>query len=220
MKFSHSKHFWTWFQSNSDLLRKILEMEYRQREYWLREVATHLRAFTKNLFCEFLQSRDGRMLMIITAYGKVEYFRMAEKFVAKAPNLEGWKIVALQPPGMLQGMLVPMFGKAGIDIENLWFLPPKDLRPAKKIFFEVYAELYKEVTTEMMVAVEAVLYNLLGEKAMGLEFDGFEIENVFLLPPEQKDDLLRIEELPAWIENKGCSNWCITENGCLENRKK
>jgi hypothetical protein len=220
MKFSHSKHFWTWFQKNSDLLLILPQMGEAEKEYWIREVATHLRAYTKNLFCEFLFNKGGHMELVITAYGREKYFRMAENFVAKAPRILGWKITALQPPGMLRSVLVAMYGHAGIDVENLWFLPPGHTVGKEKINLRVYGELYKEATVEMRTSVEAVLFNLVGEKTMGLHVENFTVGSVYNLSPEAKDRLLKIEEFPAWLDNNTLSDWVVNEKGELEKRKE
>lgn len=219
MRFSHTNHFWTWFQRNSDLLLTLPKMEDAERQFWMREIDTHLRAYTKRLFCEYVFPQKGPMQLIITAYGKSKYFRMAENFVAKAPRMLGWKIVALQPPGMITQWLVPMYGRCGIDVEKLWFLPAEASVPHGKVVLHIYAELYQQLSSEMEISIEAVLFDLLGERTMGLQVERFKVRSIFYLSQEEKDRLLKIEELPAWLDNNTLSDWVVNEKGELDMRK-
>ncbi len=212
-------HFWTWFQRHSDILLTLPMMEDKEKQFWMREVDGHLRAYTKKLLCEYVFAKHGPVQLIITAGGKAKYFRMAENFVAKAPRMLGWKIVALQPPGLLTGLLVPMYGRAGIDVENLWFMPTGVSTPHDRMHLHIYAELYQEPSTEMEISVEAVLFDLLGEKTMGLQVERFSVHSIYSLSQEEKEQLREIEELPAWIEANSLSDWGVNEKGRLEERK-
>ena len=217
MNYSQVKHFWTWFQKNSDLLLAFPKMNSKEKEYWLREINTHLRAHTKKLFFELLYDNKGTSRFIITTYGNTKYFRMAEAMAAKAPEIPGWEILGLQPPGLIGELLQPMYGHAGIDLQNLKFMPPKKMNDGK-VVLDVYAELYGEVTREMDISVEAYMYELLGEKTIGLEISCFSINNLFHLSAEEKSALIPFKELPAHIVCRDTSAICINEKGFLEKR--
>ncbi|MBO9564895.1 MAG: hypothetical protein J7621_19115 [Niastella sp.] len=51
---------------------------------------THLRAFSKKLLYIIQWKDAGPSRFMISAGGKLEYFNMADKFVAKVPVVEGW----------------------------------------------------------------------------------------------------------------------------------
>lgn len=219
MKYAHADHFWTWFQKHSDLLLALTEMSKQEEEYWFREINTHLRAYTKNLSFEYFSNNEAGCRLIITAYGKARYFRMAETFVAKAPKMDGWEIVALQPPGLLGELLLPFYGRSGIDLTHCWFLPPDHRCIDGRYGLSVYAELYTPVTTEMEIAVEALAYELLGEKTMGLDIGYLTIHNLFECTPAEKQQLLKMDQLPAWLQSNTPSTICINAKGLLQPRK-
>lgn len=219
MKYAYAHHFWNWFQKHSDLLSTLPAMNKNEREYWLREISAHLIAYTKNLSFKYLHRKEAGCRLIITACGKVRYFRMAESFVAKAPKMDGWEILALQPPGMLGEALLSFYGRSGIDLTNCWFLPPDVRCIDGRYGLSVYAELYTDITTEMEIAVEALAWELLGERTMGLDIGWITIHNLLQCTPQEKHQLLKMEQLPAWLQSNTYSLICINEQGLLQPRK-
>ncbi|NII29153.1 hypothetical protein HB364_29005 [Pseudoflavitalea sp. X16] len=219
MKYAHAHHFWTWFQKYSNLLLALPAMNKKEREYWYREINTHLMACTKNLSFELLSSQRRESRLIITTYGKVRYFHLAEAFVAKAPRMPGWQVIALQPPGLLGELLLPFYGRSGIDLTNCWFLPPDHRCIDGRYELSVYAELYTAITTEMNMAVEALAYELLGEKTKGFHISWITIHNLLACTPEEKQRLLRMEQLPAWLHAQGPSAISLHAKGLLQPRK-
>lgn len=67
MRYSQTKQFWTWFQRNSELFLHLNDMDKSEREFWIREMMTHLRAHTKKLFIELMMPVGGPFRLVITA---------------------------------------------------------------------------------------------------------------------------------------------------------
>jgi hypothetical protein len=217
--FSQSKHFWAWFRANSEVLLKIPQMEEKEKNYWLHEIARHLRAYTRKLFFEIIYDPKGVSRFIITSYGNTKYFRMAEMLAKKAPVLPGWQIFGLQPPGLVGPLLVKIYGKAGIDLDNLWFIPPLTRGQDGKLILKVFAELYTEPTAEMEIAVEALVFDRMGEKTMGLEIGWIDVDNIFHLSAEEKKELVRMEEIANWIKCRTAPTFFINKQGVMVQRK-
>lgn len=219
MKYAQSKHFWTWFKRNEKKLQRMPNMDADEREYWLREIATHMRAYTKRLFFEVFFDRNRGSRFIITPYGNPKYFRMAETMARKAPPMDNWEIIALQPPGLLGELLEAGYGRTGIDLNNLWFTTPLERAANGRIMLKIYAELFREPTGEMEIALEAVIYEILGEKVIGLEIGDIELIALWELSEKQKESLVSIGELPAWVSGRDTSSVFINEKGLMEKRE-
>lgn len=220
MKSAQERHFWTWFQRHSLKLQLLSRMDKKEREYWFREIDAHLLACTKKLFFELIQCHQkGLNRLIITAYGNTKYFRRAEAFVAKAPKIPGWEVIALLPPGMLGEGLLSVYSNAGINLTNLWFMPSKEKLGNGKTALVVYAEFLGEVTSEMKIAVGALIYDLLGEKTAGLEIDNIRICNILELPRHELQHLVPIRCLTAYITCRDTSPLFINAKGAMEVRK-
>ncbi|MBO9564688.1 MAG: hypothetical protein J7621_18060 [Niastella sp.] len=112
MNHEQVSHFWTWFRKHNSLLLVLSHMSNSEREYWLREIDTHLTACTKKLSFALYYSHECTASLIITAVGKEKYFRMAENIASRAPHMPGWKIIALQPPVMISVPSAPIRIKA------------------------------------------------------------------------------------------------------------
>lgn len=121
MNCKQADHFWTWFQKHSSLLLVLSHMSIFEREYWLREIDTHLIACTPKLSFAIYYDRESTGSLIITACGKEKHVRMAENLAAKAPHMPGWKIIALQPAVIIGSPHISLQAGAGRWVDN--FLP-------------------------------------------------------------------------------------------------
>ncbi len=220
MAYSHTKHFWTWFQHNSDTLLKAHKMDKKEQEFWLREIHTHLRAYTKKLNFAIVWDDNGVSRFIISADGNARYFNMAEKFVAKAPPVPGWQIFGLQPSNMVPDQLVEQQAlKAGIDLNKCWFTPPALSTFDGKAILTIYAEIFVDITYEMQEVIGSIIANWLGEKTMALEVSDFLLESVFHRSDDDKEkELIPLHELPQHIICRETSTVFINEQGNLINR--
>lgn len=214
MKFSPSKHFWTWFKRNSQTLLEAQQMNQREQQYWLHEITAHLKACSKKLSFMILWDKKGISRFIISARGNTRYFPTAEKFVAKAPDMPGWEIIGLQPPNLLPKPLVEeVISKAGIMFGQCWMYPPDYDMATGKARLRIFAEAYPPVTNAMIDAIHVIVCNLLGEKIVGLEIEYIDLESIFSLDPKEKKLLIKLEDLPAHIRGNDTSGWEVNING-------
>jgi hypothetical protein len=165
-------------------------MNKKEQDYWVREVDTHLRAFSKKLLYAIQWMDTGPSKFIISAGGKLEYFNMADKFIAKAPAIEGWELMALQPPFLFQNELfVDKAFKVGIDLTTCWLEPPPAERE-DKVRINVFAEVYQGITYEMKEAVTDYLWNILGERVYGSEVEFTSLDSIFQLQDAKRKEKL------------------------------
>ena len=210
------KHFWKWFQQQSEIYRCLHKIHKKEVGYWMDELIVHLQAYCKHVYPSIWLADDGTMAkLIITAAGNHRYFRRVEEIVAKAPPVAGWEIVALYPPCPIDEGIAAQYGHTGIDPHNLWFLPvlSADDEPPGII---VYAAGYTTVDRAFEAAVEAVIVNLLGERAASLDLCGVSVDNLDELYPAERLDLMPLQELSAYLERVNVSSCFINERGELE----
>ncbi|MDF2192619.1 hypothetical protein [Paraflavitalea sp. CAU 1676] len=199
MIFSQPRQFWTWFERYSEVLRHLPDMDKKEREFWIREIATHLRAYTKKLSVEMIMPPQGAILLVFTAYGKQRYFAMADNFVAKAPRLKGWEVCALQPPGMLDSLLVTQYGHFGVDLSTLRFKPLERGLGEDKFTLYIVADINGHPTEAIEMAVEAAVYNTVGERVVGEQMNFIVVDCLSHYAPREKKKFIDLAELPVHI---------------------
>lgn len=217
MPYSIPKHFWTWFQRHSDTLLNVYKTDKKEEEYWMREIDIHLRAHSKKLSFLVTWHTKGGATFTITACKRSRYFNMAEKFAAKAPELPGWQIFALQPPNLApQEFFEQLALKAGIDLQKCWFIPPREKTADGKIVLHIFVEVYTEITEEMCKAIDAAICNMLGEKTVGLEIGDMVLYSLFdRSEAQKKKQLIPLHRLPAYVLSRDTANVRVNEKGQL-----
>lgn len=219
MPYSYPRHFWTWFLHNSDTLLRAHKSTKKEEEYWLREIDTHLRAYTKKLAFSILWNDNGASRFVITASANPRYFNMAEKLAAKAPSLPGWEIIGLYPVNLMpQKLLEHIAGEAGLDFHKCWFTLPGERTSGGRAILNVYAEVYTDITAQMCNVISCILNNLLGERTRGIEIDYAVVDSIFnRSAAEKKKELIPLQELPSYIISRDLSTIIIDEKGSLLN---
>lgn len=216
MGVSLKKHFWKWFQQNSEIFRCFNNIDKNEVNYWMEEIYVHLRAYCKNVYpCIWLPD-DGTMAkLIISAGGNYKYFKRVEELVSKAPQIPGWEIVAFDPPRPIDDGIEEQYGHTGIDPHNLWFIPilSDDDEPPGIV---VFAEEYKTEDPAFEAAVEAVIANLLGERSANLDIAGVTVQSMDIFSAEDRSEMMKLQELPAYLERTKLSSIMISEQGKME----
>lgn len=220
MEVSKMKHFWEWFQQHSEIVRYLNMIDQEEVGYWMNEVVVHLWACSENVNACMLLPTDGTTAtLIISAGGVYEYFEQVEEIVAEAPQIPGWEIIAFEPPNPIDMGIEEEFGHTGIDPHNLWFDPilcDWDERP----YILVYAEGYKMKDPEFEAAVAAVMANLLGERSATLDIAEFAVNDLNMFSADEREGLMKLQELPAYLERTKLSSIVINEQGKLEEKSR
>lgn len=219
MAFSARKHFWIWFQRNSDIFRQVSKLDKKSLKYWVDELDAHLKACGRNIYAAIFTPGDGsNPQLIITAGGNPIYFGAVEKLASKAPIIPGWDIFGSHPPRAIDFRIQERYKDTGIDPHKLWFIPCLEddhERPG----ITVYAERYLPVDKRFETAVEAVLTNLLGERSSGLDLDWVEVKRLPELSTDERSELIRLQDLPAYLETFPTCSFVINGEGRMEVKK-
>ena len=218
MELSTKQQFWVWFQYNSEIYRCLDRMAAPEAQYWMDEIEVHLRSFAKKIYaCIGLPDDGGVAKLIISAHGNYNYFKRVEELVSKAPSIPGWEIIAFMPPCPIDFGISAHYGHTGIDPYNLWFIPT--LIEDEPPFIVVFAEEYKREDLEFEAAVEAVIVNLLGERSANLGLSAVVVACLDDFDAGERSEMMKLQELPAYLERVNVSSCFINERGELEEQK-
>ena len=190
--------FWDWFSKNNKPYLFIHQVDLEERERLLDALMKELHKYCDELFFEMGGHPDDVQELIITAEGKKENFAMAEDLVKAAPEIQGWKMIALIPPRDADFEI--NFEGVVLKPGEMWFFPLQNEKDLSKIGIRVFInnyELIKE-SSFFMSALYKVLDVILGEKSFALDLDYVDADE---LPDEPESaKLSKLETLPQFIE--------------------
>jgi hypothetical protein len=185
-------HFWEWFKRNNKEYVELNKKSKKEIAYWLNELNAHLRAYFKFFSYSLVLENKKASTLTITVQGKEKHFKKVEDFVAIAPVIAGWRIHALDDPAPIDCSLENLIGKAGIHPQELYFSLASDALDRGGII--VYHPLCTMENEHLISRLaDAAIYNLIGEKAYGLEIDLIDVTN---LSYASSEDVKKLEELP------------------------
>jgi len=212
-------HFWKWFAQHAETYRRLYKKPEKEINYLLDELDMHLRAYCKQLHSMIgVDHRTGLCTLIITANSKSRYFEKADNLVAKAPRLEHWEILSLYPPSPTDLLLDAYFPGIGIDPARLWFCPLHNDKPGCKKDIIVYWELYNpDKDYQFRRALSMIIHGLLGERVRALSIGAVHVSN--LSEAHCKEDLMRLEELPVFVNDHLSYHFEVSAAGKLRPRE-
>ena len=94
---TQQQNFWTWFVDN----REFLENYNSNTAAVTQAVGRRLQNVDRGLTYEMGQAADGVYEFIVSANGVRDVFPEVNKLVRVAPEIEGWRIIAFRPRGIL-----------------------------------------------------------------------------------------------------------------------
>jgi hypothetical protein len=186
------QHFWEWFKRNNREYIDLNKKSKKEISYWLNELNAHLRVYNKFFSYSLVLEHKKTATLTITAKGKEKYFEKVEAFVAKAPRVRGWRIHALDSPAPIDCLLDDLINVTGIHPQELYFSFASNEMDHDGII--VYHPLCTTKNEHLILKLaDAAVYNLIGEKAYGLEIGWIEVTN---LSCACSNDMKKLEELP------------------------
>ena len=190
--------FWNWFSKNNKPYLFIHQVDLEERERLLDDLMKELHKYCGQLFFEMGGHPDDMQELIITAEGHKENFPVAEALVAAAPEIQGWKMIALIPPRDADFEI--NFEGVVLKPDEIWFFPLQNENDPGKIGVRVFIKNYEVMKDNsfFMPALYKVLDVILGEKSFALDLDYVDADQL----PENPEDmrLSKLELLPQFIE--------------------
>lgn len=203
-------HFWEWFKRNNKEYLELKKKTKKEAGYWLNELTAHLRVYFRYFGFSITLPENGTAQLTITVNGKARYFEKADAFVAKAPEIPGWTVKALEDPVPIDFLLEKEIKAAGIDPREFGYSFTSDDPDDSDIIIYHPLCTNENLRSFINLAYEAV-YNLLGERSFGLDVNIFEVTN---LSEADFDDVYPLEELPVHLGSRR-SSIVVDKNGTL-----
>lgn len=143
--------FWSWFRTNEHRLRAAI-VSPKADDPLFDELLEQLQREGDGLYFLMGGDADGEMEFIVTPEGDPEHFDAVESFVASAPKLDRWTIIAFKPP-MGHEFVIRHEG-ASIDGTATWFrLEGDHVVLACGSFHPKAAKAYQFAAVELLDAV-------------------------------------------------------------------
>ena len=199
MNSAHIIDFWKWFSRFNDVFKLLHRLPFESADFWENQLLTQLNTVHKCPWqIDFEWHINGTTEMIFTAKRRMSFFHIIEQLVGQAPPLPGWNFQALYPPRQPDHNIRERFGDTCIDPNELWLAPTSITQVGGgKYLLEIYAELYDPALISHRKAIDAVLFNILGERSIATDIARFEVKWVFCLSPDERNKLLPLKSLPA-----------------------
>lgn len=192
-------HFWKWFLKNEATYIGFLEKHQdKELEYLFQELQVHARSCSQWLGVDILPAGESKGELIITANGRWQGFKKAERLAAKAPPLEHWTVTALRQPNPVGSFIKRMDADIDIDLSKMWFQPcgmESRGRRGINVFVEYILPGQERAVHEF---VWNVLENLVGERCLGLDIAVMEIDAKCNASADKP--LRALEALPAFCD--------------------
>lgn len=155
---SREQRFWDWFAQNSSRVRN-LEAD---QDAVLDDLAEALAQANRNFVFEIGPDESPRTL-VISADGIAKHFSAVEKFVALAPEIPDWLVVAFRQPGDANAEI--SFAGHTLTSADIWYTCRQG---GGKTDITLFVRGIDEDNFEQMAgAVFLLLDNLLGEYVVG-----------------------------------------------------
>src|SRR5262245_51716489 len=115
--------FWSWFQANGD--RLIKTMYGRQADARQEAMDELTEAFEEiqpgGLVIELASPKEKVKQFVVSADGRPERVDLVKEFVATAPELDGWEVVAFRPRMAIHDSLAISIQGEEISPQDVWF---------------------------------------------------------------------------------------------------
>lgn len=128
--------FWPWFESRASEFADFFSYETRaanqgdpafqkKTEDTVAEVGRRLRHVHPE-FSPFFGYSEGKNKLFITVHGQAEHFAAVDKFIASAPEIDGWTFVALKQPLSLSAETEIQSGTAKLKVGDWRYTKTKN----------------------------------------------------------------------------------------------
>jgi hypothetical protein len=204
-------HFWEWFRRHNQEFLALKNKSKKEVAYWLNELNAHLRAYFKFFGFSLEWQQERTAILTITVNGKAMHFKKAEDLVAKAPDIPGWTIVALEAPRPVDFLLEQQMQDTGIDPRELCFSFAGD-DPLNAVLVIYHPLCTPENEHLIYQLANTAVYNLLGERSFGTDIGCLQVANLSSADP---GDVEELEALPVCIGRRRSATMVVDIQGNL-----
>jgi len=186
-------NFWKWFEEH---LKDFEVLVTSYEPFWDTTLAM-LRKLDPRLCFELSQPDDHDREFIITAEGRTDLFPLVDSIIAQAPQLDGWRFIALKPPMGFD--FVTKYEGIRFDPSSMWFLPLENpTRPSDFGMLVGVPNFSTEIKRQIGNAVAIILDTGLGERAAALDIQHVEVSDL----PDNPEDAgyIELHELADYIK--------------------
>jgi hypothetical protein len=136
--------------------------------------------------------------MIFTTKRQSYNIDIIDQIIQHAPVIPNWKFQAMYPPRHPGYNIVDRFGPTYIEPDELWISPAAiSCLGDGKYFVNIYAELYDPADVIDRQIIEAILYNVLGERSFVRDLAGFKVTWLYSLNQQVRSKCIPLGMLPA-----------------------
>jgi hypothetical protein len=202
MKRNSAKQFWEWFTKFSTVYIWLpASKDKADFVFWIGEINKNLKMYGGGSLTAIFEWEEdkGTARLIVTANGRSDLFFKVDQLIKQAPSLPDWQFQALIPPRIPDHSIVDRFSNLGIEVDALWFRFADSGHSGQGKNIEVYAEVYNPWIDQYRQLVEAIVFNLLGERTMTNCIREVEIKWLYAFPPLHRACLQKLVELPALL---------------------
>lgn len=187
--------FWNWFEQHAAGFHTVLKQRDHIERKLLNKVIEKLNQLREGYFVLVGMNDGGTAELIITPDGAIKNIVFAEELIAAAPQIEGWKFIALKP-AMPDSDFGIQMGPYTFNTQNLHFRYHKDESYPDNIAITIIHDDYNESNKkEIANGCFIFLDNYLGEyqSVSGLD------EVRFGHKEDSSDELIPISKLKDFL---------------------
>lgn len=158
-----NEDFWNWFIKNERSFFNTVKNQSNIEENFFDKISPKLNELKEGFFYLTGMLDDNTVELVLTADGTIKNFIFVEQLVKAAPQLKGWKFIALKPPMEDDKFGIEMSGYK-INTENIYFYSNDDPNQPDEIEITlVYKDLNDENRSAISNGIFIFLDNYLGE---------------------------------------------------------
>jgi len=193
------QEFWSWFQSHRENFDELADPN---APFW-DTTLSRLQRLHERLRFEVSHRGTEEREFIITVEGHVPAFPLVETIVAQAPQISGWRFIALKPPMGFDFTTT----YEGIRFEPLrmWFLPLTSSASVADLGLRIGIPNFNPaIERQTSNAIAVILDSGLGERAAALDIQYLEVSELPDNP--ESEGYLELQQLPDFIEWRKAKN--------------
>ena|SRR6218665_171325 len=187
--------FWNWFCENEKKFYNALSERKNVENDFFNPLTDTLDKLREGLYFVAGMPDKQTAELIFTAEGKSKHFVFVEALVALAPEIPGWKFVALKPANI--GNMRIRMDEYIFSTENIWFYSNIHKAYPDKIDIMIVHKDYTEENKDLITnGCFLLLENLLGEINFASVIDAAKVCGA----AEATEELVPVTKLNAFIE--------------------